>query len=97
MPEDHQFKCPLLQIWLKGPVRGALLENPQVRRLGDRTFICGQLVFKDDTTDARAGLTALVPIEDVAILTEFPNKSLVNKSAAEWERHKRDRTLASKS
>jgi hypothetical protein len=82
-------------VWLKGPVKGALLENPRIQQLRERTFIVGQLTFRDGAEEARAGLTAWVPIEDVAFLTEFPDKALVGKSAAQWEILKTARELPS--
>jgi hypothetical protein len=85
MSDQNPFNCRFVQVWLKGPVKGVFLENPRIQPLGDRSFVVGQLTFKDGTEDARAGLTAWVLVEDVAILTEFPDKALMDKSSAESE------------
>jgi hypothetical protein len=89
MSQESPFESPLLQVWLKDPVKGAMLANARVQQLGNRTFIVGQFSPKEGVEDTRDGLTAWMPVEDVVMLTEYPDRARVDQANAEWEKRRK--------
>jgi hypothetical protein len=85
MSEEHSFACQLLHVWANVSGRGGLMENARIQQLGQRTFIVGSLVTKD----GRNGLITWVPIEEVSMLVEYPDKARAEAVMAEGREYHR--------
>jgi hypothetical protein len=90
MVEGQDFVGRVVNVWAKEPACGGTLENVRVRRLGDRTFIVGELV---DTgrPDSRVGCTFWFAVDDLLMLTEFPDVEAAKRHFAEWEERNREK------
>jgi hypothetical protein len=71
MPEEMPFIGLLVSVWAKDPAKGGMLENARLQKLGERSFIVGQLADDGITNDPRVGLTYWFPVDDVVMLMEF--------------------------
>jgi hypothetical protein len=90
MADDHDYIGRVVNVWAKDPACGGTLENVRVRRLGERTFVVGELVDLG-RGDSRVGCTFWFAVDDVLMLTEFPDVEAAKKHFAEWEMRNRDK------
>ena len=86
MTDDAQFYGQAVSIWSKEPARGAMLENVRVERLGERTFLVGQVPDDGKERDPRAGATFWFPVDDVLMLTVYPNVEAARAAYAAREK-----------
>ena len=86
MPETHDFRGRVLQIWLKGPAKGSVAVNVSLGRIGERDFLIGQIADKGDGSDSRAGLPIWFALDEVEMIIEYPNLQAAQKSYAEYKR-----------
>lgn len=82
------FASEFIAVWAKDPAKGCMLENPRIQSLGNRAFVVGQLADQGTGGDVRIGMTFWFPIEDVLMITEFPNMHKAREYYAEWERRR---------
>jgi hypothetical protein len=74
MRSDGEVIGPVVQVWANEPAKGGMLENPIVRHIGDRSFIVGTLAaHPDGIDDERVGLEYWFPVDEVYMLTTYPN------------------------
>ncbi len=87
MSEEKPFTGALVSVWAKDPAKGCMLENARIQKLGERSFIVGQLSGDGVQSDPRVGLTYWFPVEDVLMLMEFRNFSQARAYYAARESH----------
>jgi hypothetical protein len=73
MSEESPFAGRVVSVWLRDPAQGGVLENVDVRQLGDRTFLVGEIADDGHGPDPRAGAAFWFPVEDVLMLTVYPD------------------------
>jgi hypothetical protein len=83
MSDEQPFAGQFLHVWSKGPAQGGPLKDACIRQLGSRAFVVGTMAGKNVT--ARTGLTVWIPVDEVLMITEFPDKARIQAASAEWE------------
>lgn len=83
MPDQSPFACQFIHVWAREPTKGGLVEHPRVEQLGERAFIVGKLCIKPGSTEVRTGLTMWVPVDDVLMITEYPDLERVAEASAQ--------------
>ena len=73
MDEDTGLNGRVVSVWSKDPAQGGVLENVCVRHLGGRAFLVGQLADDGKAGDPRAGATFWFPVDEVLMLTVYPD------------------------
>lgn len=74
MADEYTFAGAVISVLARAPANGAVLENACVRSLNDRSFIVGRLADQGtDNSDPRVGLTFWFALDDVVMITEFPD------------------------
>jgi len=67
-----------------------MLENPTVRRIGDRAFIVGTLAnHPDGINDERVGLEYWFPVDDVYMLTTYASLDAAREAYRKYTERKR--------
>jgi hypothetical protein len=79
------FRGKYLQIWVKEPVRGCIIEDPRIIELAGRRFVVGEYVGRASSPTVREGNTYWIPIDDVLAFIEYPDRATVNLLAKEYE------------
>lgn len=73
MPEEAHFVGQAVSVWTREPAQGAVLEHVSVKQLGARAFLVGELPDDGESGDPRVGLTMWFPVDDVIMLTVYPD------------------------
>jgi hypothetical protein len=73
MSEESPFAGRVVSVWLRDPAQGGVLEGVRIRQLGARTFLVGQMADDGKSPDPRAGATFWLPVDDVLMLTVYPD------------------------
>jgi len=74
MSTDSTLDARVVHVLAKEPAKGALLEKVRVEQLGGRTFLVGQLSdYGKSMPDPRIGRTFWFAIDEVVMLTEYPD------------------------
>jgi hypothetical protein len=75
----------VVQVLAKEPANGGMLEDAEIRQLGDRFFIVGMLARGNyEENDPRTGLLFWFALDDVLMLTQF---SSLHDAQARYEKH----------
>ena len=85
MSVEHDFTGRAIAVWVRDPAKGCVLENACVRSLNDRSFIVGRLPHHGTDSDPRVGLTFWFPLDDVLMITEYPDVEAAHKAYAARE------------
>jgi len=83
-----EFTGKALIVWAKDPVKGGVLQNARVRRLGDKAFLVGESAKADDADDDPE-CVLWIPVEDVQLIHEY--KSLADARKAYANHDKKDK------
>lgn len=78
-PGERTFAKRFVVITSEGPVQ-LLMEEPQVRRLGERTFLVGRHAGNGTENNPFEGAIGWVPIEKVITLLEFDTVEAARKA-----------------
>lgn len=73
MSEDAQFAGRVVAVWVRDPAQGAVLEEITIKTLGTRSFLVGRMADDGKGSDPRTGMTFWFPVDDVLMLTVFPD------------------------
>jgi hypothetical protein len=75
MAEQPDFAGQVIMVWMKGPSKGGVFENVCIRKIADRTFLVGRVADKGDRKvgDPRVGLTYWLALDEVEMITEYPD------------------------
>ena len=82
---DSGFRGKVVAVWAKEPAKGGVLENPHLRWLGHRAFLVGRMADDGKGEDPRAGACFWFPVDDLLMLTEFPDVQMARKAYAARE------------
>ena len=87
MSEDFDFGRKIVQIWLKGPAKGCTLQQVSLRKIGERSFLVGELCEKlDGSTDPRMGCSFWLALDEVEMICEYPDLKAAQHAYAIRER-----------
>jgi hypothetical protein len=92
MAEDVSL-ADFVQVLAAEPANGGMLQNARVKDIGGRQFIVGELITMqkgDATRDPREGLTFWFPIDQVYMLTQYPDYESARRAQLEWAKKDRD-------
>jgi len=89
MASDDIFIGPVVQVLAKNPGRGGMLEDVYLRRLGDHEFIVGKLADDGSGPDPRTGLTFWFAMDEVVMLTEFPDLERARNYYHDYQQQKK--------
>jgi hypothetical protein len=93
MQSNGEVIGPVMQVWTKEPAIGGMLEYATVRHIGDHSFIVGKLAARGDgTDDERVGLEYWFPVDDVYMLTTYPNLDAARETHRKYDERKRAET-----
>jgi hypothetical protein len=74
MSPQYDFGDRVYQLWVKEPANGGVLEGVSLRELNGRSFIVGRLApQRAGDEDPRTGQTFWFPLDDILMITEYPN------------------------
>jgi hypothetical protein len=90
MEQGQDFVGRVVNVWAKKPACGGTLENVRVRQLGERAFVVGELVDLGGG-DTRVGCTFWFAVDDLLMLTEFPDVEAAKRHFAEWAERNREK------
>jgi hypothetical protein len=77
---DPDFTGKVLAIYFKSsPGTGCVLEKVQLRRLGSRSFLVGQIADNGSEKDPAVGFTFWVSVEEVTTMSEFKDLESARK------------------
>jgi hypothetical protein len=71
--EESPFAGRVVAVWVRDPAQGGVLENVRIQQLGTRAFLVGQMADDGKGPDPRAGATFWFPVDDVLMLTVYPD------------------------
>jgi hypothetical protein len=87
MNDAELFGGQCVSVWSKDPAKGGVLENAHISHLGDRAFIVGRIAKRSqDDKDPRVGLTYWFPVDEVLMITEFPDLDAIRRYYDERDR-----------
>jgi hypothetical protein len=84
--EESPFAGRVVAVWLRDPAQGGVLERVGIRQLGARTFLVGHLTDDGKSPDPRAGATFWFPVDDVLMLTVYPDVQTAREAYAAREK-----------
>lgn len=74
MPDSFDFRGRILQVWLKGPAQGCVLQHVSIQRIGERSFLAGELCEKlDGSIDPRMGCRFWLALDEIEMICEYPD------------------------
>jgi hypothetical protein len=88
MAEGYIFIGPVVYVLAKKPSRGGMLEDVYLRRLGNQEFIVGKLADDGSDSDSQVGLTFWFAMNEVVMLTEYPDLERARNYYKEYKRRK---------
>jgi hypothetical protein len=88
MADESSFSGQIVSIWSKEPGKGGVLENVCVRLLGQRAFLVGQLADDGKSSDPRTGAMFWFPVDDVIMLTVYPDLQAARAAYAAFDKRK---------
>ena len=85
-PEKGDIVAKVLVVEAKAGIgmRHVVLENVQVKRLGDASFLVGKIVKTNDTESR--GTTLWLPVAEVSKLVEFDDVAKVGNTVQMWKK-----------
>jgi hypothetical protein len=83
------FTGKALIVWAKDPIKGGVLQNARVRRLGDRAFLVGESAKQAEDEDDDPDCVLWIPVEDVQLIHEY--KTLADARKAYANHYKKDK------
>lgn len=89
MASEIDFSGRAVAVWAKEPANGGMLVNGRVVQVAGRGFIAGELADNGTYQDSRIGATLWFPLDDVLVLTVFPDLA-VARAAYEARRQSKD-------
>jgi hypothetical protein len=84
--EESPFAGQVVAVWLRDPAQGGVLEKVSIQQLGARTFVVGQMADDGKAPDPRAGATFWFPVDDVLMLTVYPDVQAARTAYAAREK-----------
>jgi len=73
MSDESPFADRVVAVWARDPAQGGVLEGVHIQHLGARAFLVGKLADEGRGPDPRAGATFWFAVDDVLMLTVYPD------------------------
>ena len=86
MSEESPFAGRVVAVWLRDPAQGGVMEKVDLRQLGARAFLVGQMADDGKSPDPRAGAMFWFPVDDVLMLTVYPDVQAARAAYAAREK-----------
>jgi len=84
--DESPFAGRVVSVWARDPAQGGVLENVRIQQLGARTFLVGNLADDGNGPDPRAGATFWFAVDDVLMLTVYPDVQTARAAFAAREK-----------
>jgi len=84
--DESPFADQIVAVWARDPAQGGVLENVRIQQLGARAFLVGKLADEGRGPDPRAGATFWFAVDDILMLTVYPDVQTARAAFAAQEK-----------